>query len=150
MGERHMGKIKTSDDPDLRRLAAENNVNAQIALVVLRARERAGLTRKELAERVGTSVPSIARFESGLSGRQSLSMLERIATALGSPRRRAPRPSEGARPPDVTRQAAARRAAATGRRCVPPRHGQRNRGYCSSFAKAISVCSQRSSAIRPG
>jgi predicted transcriptional regulator len=50
---------------------------------IARLRILRGLTQQELAERVGTQQPSIARLESG-KRKLSLAMLERIAAALGA------------------------------------------------------------------
>lgn len=50
---------------------------------VARLRVRLGLTQAQLAERVGTKQPSIARLESGTSS-PSLSFLEKVAEALGA------------------------------------------------------------------
>jgi len=49
---------------------------------VARLRIMEGLTQKELAERVGTGQPSIARLESGRQ-EPSLSWLRKVACALG-------------------------------------------------------------------
>ena len=47
------------------------------------ARNRAGLTQKELARRMGTTQPVVARLESGRV-RPSMRTLERLARATGS------------------------------------------------------------------
>lgn len=52
------------------------------SLITLRVHQ--GLSQKQLAERVGTRQPAIARLESLDYGRASLSMLKRIAKALGA------------------------------------------------------------------
>ena len=48
---------------------------------LMRARLDAGLTQDQLAERIGTKQPAIARLESG-SAKPSFDMLQRLATAL--------------------------------------------------------------------
>ena len=53
-----------------------------IAKEVIELRLRHKLTQKELAERVGTSQPAIARLESGNYRNLSLSFLRRVAQAL--------------------------------------------------------------------
>lgn len=53
-----------------------------IASEVIRLRTQHHMTQRELAERVGTSQPAIARLESGNYRNLSLSFLRRIATAL--------------------------------------------------------------------
>ncbi len=50
---------------------------------VARLRIKLGLTQTQLAERVGTKQPSIARLENG-EGSPSLSFLEKVAEALGA------------------------------------------------------------------
>ena len=54
-----------------------------IASAVIGLRARAGLTQEELAQRMGTTQPVIARLESGRI-RPSISTLERLAKATGS------------------------------------------------------------------
>lgn len=49
---------------------------------LIRARLDAGLTQQELAERIGTKQPAIARLENG-SAAPSFDMLGRLAEALG-------------------------------------------------------------------
>jgi ribosome-binding protein aMBF1 (putative translation factor) len=71
------------DDADLRQMIAEETLNAQVARMIYEARTAAGLTQKELAERVGTKQPVIARLEDADYAGHSLSMLHRIAAALG-------------------------------------------------------------------
>ena len=55
-----------------------------IAMEVIALRQKHNLTQKELAERVGTSQPAIARLESGNYRNLSLSFLRRIAQALNA------------------------------------------------------------------
>jgi DNA-binding XRE family transcriptional regulator len=57
-------------------------INAEIARKIYRLRTRAGLTQKELADRVGTSKSAICRLENADYEGHSLSMLKRIAEAL--------------------------------------------------------------------
>jgi transcriptional regulator with XRE-family HTH domain len=68
---------------EYRRMLEEERDRAQAARVIFEARKAAGLTQKELAERVGTTQPVIARLESADYEGHSLAMLERIAAALG-------------------------------------------------------------------
>ncbi|MBI3304155.1 MAG: XRE family transcriptional regulator [Deltaproteobacteria bacterium] len=72
----------TGDDEDLKRLIAEETVNAQVARMIYEARTKAGLTQQELAKLVGTKQPVIARLEDADYEGHSLTMLQRIATAL--------------------------------------------------------------------
>jgi ribosome-binding protein aMBF1 (putative translation factor) len=54
-----------------------------LASAVMDVRSRAGLTQEELARRMGTTQPVVARLESGRS-RPSMRTLERLAAATGS------------------------------------------------------------------
>jgi transcriptional regulator with XRE-family HTH domain len=54
----------------------------QVARQVIEARKRAGLTQADLAERMGTKQPHIARIEGGET-LPSLDTLNRLAAALG-------------------------------------------------------------------
>jgi predicted transcriptional regulator len=54
-----------------------------LASAVIHARNRAGLTQQELAIRMGTIQPAVARLESGRT-RPSIRTLERLAEATGS------------------------------------------------------------------
>jgi ribosome-binding protein aMBF1 (putative translation factor) len=71
------------DDPRTRELADEATVNSMVAKLIYEARTQAGLTQRQLADLVGTKQPVIARLEdSGYEG-HSLTMLQRVAKALG-------------------------------------------------------------------
>jgi ribosome-binding protein aMBF1 (putative translation factor) len=54
-----------------------------LALLVREMREEAGLTQTELARKVSTTQPVIARLEDAEYTGHSLTMLERVATACG-------------------------------------------------------------------
>ena len=54
-----------------------------LASAMIDARNRAGLTQQELARRMGTTQPVVARLESGRV-RPSMRTLERLAKATGS------------------------------------------------------------------
>ncbi len=70
------------EDPEVRIKYEEEKVKSEIAFVVKSARNRAGLTQAELAEKIGTSQSVIARLESGTDSRTpSLSLLARIASS---------------------------------------------------------------------
>ncbi len=73
----------TGDDPELQEMIAEETVNAQVARLIHDARTDAGLTQLQLGELVGTQQSTIARLEDADYGGHSLSMLRRIAQALG-------------------------------------------------------------------
>ena len=56
--DRRIGRNRT-----MRRLIEAERVNADIAQMIYDARTQAGLTQEELAKRVGTKQPVIARLE---------------------------------------------------------------------------------------
>ena len=71
------------ESPELRRLTGEAQVNAAVAQLIYAARNKAGLSQAELAERIGTKQSVISRLEDADYEGHSLSMLHRIAAALG-------------------------------------------------------------------
>ncbi|MBD3868265.1 MAG: XRE family transcriptional regulator [Acidobacteria bacterium] len=73
----------TGDDPELRRMIAEETLNSRIAQMIYDVRHEAGLTQAELARLINTKQPVIARLEDADYEGHSLSMLQRIAAALG-------------------------------------------------------------------
>jgi ribosome-binding protein aMBF1 (putative translation factor) len=75
--DRRIGRNRT-----MRRLIDAERVNADIAQMIYDARTQAGLTQEELAKRVGTKQPVIARLEDADYEWHSLNMLQRIAKAL--------------------------------------------------------------------
>ena len=54
-----------------------------LASALIEARNRAGLTQEQLARKMGTTQPVVARLESGRT-RPSMRTLERLANATGS------------------------------------------------------------------
>ena len=70
-------------DPELETLYEEERTNAEIAMQVYGLRKDAGLTQKELADLIGTDQAVISRLEDIDYKGHSLTMLRRIATALG-------------------------------------------------------------------
>ena len=56
----------------------------KIALQIAALRKEAGLSQKELAQRLGTSQQQISRLESPAYEGHSLSMLRRVAEVLGA------------------------------------------------------------------
>ncbi|HEX6330072.1 MAG TPA: helix-turn-helix transcriptional regulator [Actinomycetota bacterium] len=57
---------------------------SEIGTLVTRRRQQAGLTQRELAERIGTTQPAISKIEAGRT-LPSLGLLERVARATGGP-----------------------------------------------------------------
>lgn len=71
---------KLLKDPEIRIKYEEEKVRSEIAFMVKRLRQKAGLTQEELAKKIGTSQSVIARLESGRDTRTpSLSLLSRVA-----------------------------------------------------------------------
>ena len=66
----------------LRQEADEALVNAEVAQLIYDARTKSKLTQKQLADLVGTTQSVIARLEDADYEGHSLSMLQRIASAL--------------------------------------------------------------------
>ena len=73
----------TGKDRRLRKMIAEETLNARVAAMIYKARTRAGLTQAQLAELIGTQQSAIARLEDADYEGHSLSMLQRIAEVLG-------------------------------------------------------------------
>ena len=71
------------DSPELKRLTEEARINAHVAQLIYDAREKAGLSQTELAERIGTKQGVISRLEDADYEGHSLNMLLRVASALG-------------------------------------------------------------------
>ena len=70
-------------DRELRAMVDEELLNLEVAQLIYDARTAAALTQTRLAEMVGTSQSVIARLEDSDYDGHSLSMLRRIADALG-------------------------------------------------------------------
>ncbi len=69
--------------PHMLALLEEARANDQIARKIYELRARAGLTQKQLAKLVGTTPSVISRLEDADYEGHSLTMLRRVATALG-------------------------------------------------------------------
>jgi ribosome-binding protein aMBF1 (putative translation factor) len=72
----------TGNDAELRELIQQERVNVHVARLIHETRTKAGLTQEQLAERIGTKQPVIARLEDADYDGHSLTMLQRIAEAL--------------------------------------------------------------------
>lgn len=70
-------------DPNLQRMYEEEKLNLLIGNMIYDAREEAGLSQAQLAKLVGTQQSVISRLEDADYEGHSLSMLQRIAKALG-------------------------------------------------------------------
>ena len=71
-------------DNELRREHDRLEEGFQLAKEVIALRIASNLTQKQLAERMGTSQPAIARLESGNYRNLSLAFLRRLGDALGA------------------------------------------------------------------
>ena len=71
------------DKPERGRDEGKDGVYAEVARMLSALRREARLTQKELAERVNTTQSAISRLEDESYRGHSLSMLDRIAGALG-------------------------------------------------------------------
>jgi ribosome-binding protein aMBF1 (putative translation factor) len=69
--------------PKYRRAYAALEEEFVLASAVMDVRNRAGLTQEQLARKMGTTQPVVARLESGRT-RPSMRTLERLAEATGS------------------------------------------------------------------
>jgi len=70
------------DDAQRKAALERERVNAEVARTIYELREQAGLSQKELAERVDTTQSVISRLEDADYDGHSLTMLNRIAKAL--------------------------------------------------------------------
>lgn len=70
------------NDPEIQEMVAVASINAEVAQLIYETRIKAGLTQKELADLIGTKQPVIARLEDADYEGHSLSMLQKIASAL--------------------------------------------------------------------
>src|SRR5208282_5680553 len=71
------------EEPEYQRAYEALEGEFGLAKAVLQARNRVGLTQAELARKMGTTQPVIARLEGGRT-RPSMRTLERLAKATGS------------------------------------------------------------------
>jgi ribosome-binding protein aMBF1 (putative translation factor) len=72
------------DDPRRIESFEEELLNARIARQLHNLRVQAGISQRELADKIGTSPSAISRLENTNYRGHSLSMLQRVAAALGS------------------------------------------------------------------
>jgi len=70
-------------DRTLREMVDQATLNAMVAQLIYQARTEAGLTQARLARLVGTRQSVVSRLEDADYEGHSLSMLRRIAEALG-------------------------------------------------------------------
>ena len=71
-------------DPEVRREYEATAQQFSLAAEVLQLRKELDLTQRQLAERMGTSQPAIARIESGNYHNVSMAFIRRLADALNA------------------------------------------------------------------
>lgn len=71
-------------NPDFAARFKEAGEAWDVALQIARMRQEAGISQKELARKLGTSQQQVSRLESPVYEGHSLSMLRRVAHALGA------------------------------------------------------------------
>jgi DNA-binding XRE family transcriptional regulator len=76
-------RLYIGNNPAKAALLDEERANMEIARKIYDLRERAGLTQRQLASRIGTTASVICRLEDADYQGHSLAMLNRIAAALG-------------------------------------------------------------------
>jgi len=76
-------RAELAADPTLAGLVEQESLHVEIAEEVFSLRKAAGLSQKQLAEMIGTSQSVISRIEDADYDGHSLSLLRRIASALG-------------------------------------------------------------------
>jgi len=70
-------------DPDVRKEYDALKTEFQLAEEIIKARSKARMTQAELARKIGTKSTAISRLESPNYGKASISMLKKVAQALG-------------------------------------------------------------------
>jgi len=70
-------------DPKVRKEYDALKTEFKLAEEIIRARAKAKMTQAELARRIGTKSTAISRLESPNYGKASISMLKKVAQALG-------------------------------------------------------------------
>lgn len=82
LAERRRANMTRSERAEFDEAYAASQLALRVGEHVRRAREAAGLSQRELAQRMGTSQAAVARLELGGVG-STLTTLQRVATALG-------------------------------------------------------------------
>ena len=72
-----------SRDQALRNAFGHQSIHVHIARMIYSARHKAGLTQRQLAKRIDTTQSVIARLENSDYRGHSLTILNRVAAALG-------------------------------------------------------------------
>ena len=69
-------------NPRFKKHFDEYNLAIRLAMEIIRAREKAGLTQEQLGKRIGMSQPAVARLESGDEINPEFQTIIKIAQAL--------------------------------------------------------------------
>ncbi|MBI4595124.1 MAG: helix-turn-helix transcriptional regulator [Candidatus Tectomicrobia bacterium] len=69
-------------DPEFKKAWEELDPEFELLESLIKAREKAGITQEELAQKIGTKQSVISRLEQGGFGKATLSTLKKIAEAL--------------------------------------------------------------------
>ena len=72
-----------AQSPELADMVQEEICNSDIAEKIYEIREKSGMTQKQLAQKIGTRQSVISRIEDADYDKHSLTLLRRIAHALG-------------------------------------------------------------------
>lgn len=70
------------DSPERRKAIAEERARINTACLIYEARKKAGLSQKELADKIGSTQSAISRLENTDYEGHTLTILERVAEAL--------------------------------------------------------------------
>lgn len=70
-------------DPEYRKIYEEEAAKSELWLQLVEARQEAGLTQKQMAERIGVSQAQVARIEKEGYDAYTLNTLRRYVAALG-------------------------------------------------------------------
>ena len=76
-------RARWMNDPEFRAVYAEEAAKKELWLQLIEARQDAGLTQSEVAERLGVSQAQVARIEKRGYDSHSLNTLRRYVAALG-------------------------------------------------------------------
>src|SRR5262249_39975971 len=76
-------KEKLQQDPEFRAVYEEEAAKGELWLQLVTARREAGLTQKQMAERLGVSQAQVARIEKAGYDSYTLNTLRRYVVALG-------------------------------------------------------------------
>jgi DNA-binding XRE family transcriptional regulator len=77
-------RARLTSTPELRRIYEEEAAKKELWLQLVEARQEAGLTQAELAERLGVSQAQVARLEKRGYDAYTLNSLRRYVEALGN------------------------------------------------------------------